>query len=310
MAIFTFSLSGIYSIMSYLGELSAVLTAFLWSGTSLAFSAAAERLGSFTLNLYRLILASVFLFLTIIIAGFEYTLSFSQIFFLAVSGIIGLVIGDQFLFNSYRHIGARLTMLLMALSPAMSAVLAFFFLGEGLTFWSITGMFITISGIALVVSERHEVPDSKYKISRIGIFHGLMAALGQAGGLILAKFAFQEGDINGFVATFVRIFTSVLIMVPLAFSLRRFQNPVKVYMKDHKAFYSTVTGTVFGPYLGITTSLIAVAHTKVGIASTLMSTMPIIMLPMLKYFYKEKLSWRAIAGAVITVSGVGILFLR
>jgi drug/metabolite transporter (DMT)-like permease len=296
--------------MPYLGEFSAILTAVLWSGTSLAFSAAAERLGAFTLNLFRLILATIFLILTIVIAGFDYSLSSAQVFYLALSGLIGLVIGDQFLFNSYRHIGARLTMLLMALSPAMSAILAFFFLGESLSFWGITGMFITMGGIALVVFERQEVPTSKYKISPIGIFHGLMAALGQAGGLILAKFAFMEGDINGFVATFVRIFTSVVIMFPLALALRRFENPVVVFKKDHKAFYSTVTGTIFGPYLGITTSLIAVAHAKVGIASTLMSTMPIIMLPMIRYIYKERLNWRAIAGAAIAVAGVGILFLK
>jgi drug/metabolite transporter (DMT)-like permease len=296
--------------MSYLGELSAILTAIVWSGTSLAFSTAAERLGAFNLNVYRLILACIFLFLTIIIAGFDYNLSSGQIGNLAVSGLIGLVIGDQFLFTSYRYIGARLTILLMALSPAMSAILAYFFLDEMLSFWGIVGMVVTIAGIALVVFEREEVPTSKYKISKVGIFHGLMAALGQAGGLIFAKFAFQEGDINGFVATFFRIFSSLVIMLPIAFSLKSFKNPVKVFLGDHKAFYSTVTGTILGPYLGITFSLIAVAHTKVGIASTLMSTMPIIMLPMIRYIYKEHLNWRAITGAIIAVAGVGILFLR
>jgi drug/metabolite transporter (DMT)-like permease len=296
--------------MPYIGEFSAILTALLWSGTSLAFSSAAERLGSFTLNLFRLMLACLFLLLTIIIAGFDYSLSSNQVFNLAISGVIGLVIGDTFLFTAFRHIGARLSMLLMALSPAMSAILAYFFLGESLSYWAILGMIVTIGGIALVVFERQEIPNSKYKISPIGIFHGFMGALGQAVGLVLAKFAFQEGDINGFVATFVRIFASVAIIVPLAFGLRRFKNPVKIFMKDHKAFYSTLTGTFLGPYLGITFSLIAIAHTKVGIASTLMSTMPIIMLPMIRYIYKEKLNWRAIAGAVIAVAGVGILFLR
>src|SRR5690606_720535 len=153
--------------------------------------------------------------------------------------------------------------------------------------------------IALVIFERSEVPSSKYKISKIGIFHGLMGAFGQAAGLVLAKFAFDEGDINGFVATFIRIFSSVIIIVPLAIAIRRFKNPVKTYLADHKEFYSTLSGTILGPYLGITFSLIAVAHTKVGIAATLMSMMPIIMLPMIRYIYKEHLNWRSVTGAVI-----------
>ncbi|MFO7445613.1 MAG: DMT family transporter, partial [Ignavibacteriaceae bacterium] len=241
--------------MLYIGEFSAVLTALLWSGTSLAFSAAAEKLGSFTLNVYRLILACIFLLLTVVIAQFNYQLSITQIFYLFISGIIGLVIGDTFLFASFRHIGARLSMLLMALSPAMSAILAYFFLGEELPFWAIIGMFVTLGGISLVIFERAEVPASKYKISKIGIFHGLMGAFGQAAGLVLAKLAFEEGDINGFVATFVRIFSSVIIIVPVAIALKRFKNPVKTYMNDHKVFYSTLTGTILGPYLGITFSL-------------------------------------------------------
>src|SRR5690606_5771290 len=263
--------------MPYLGELSALLTAFLWSGTSFAFSSAAQRIGSFQLNVNRIVLACIFLLITILVMNFNYTVSSSQLINLSISGIIGLVIGDTFLFAAYRHIGPRLSMLLMALSPAMSAALAFFFLDESLNILAVLGMLITLSGVALVIFERKELPESKYKISRIGIFHGLMGAFGQAAGLVFAKLAFDQGEINGFVATFIRIASSVVIIVPLAFIIQKYSNPIKVYLNDRKALISTITGTVLGPYLGITFSLIAVSHTKVGIAATLMSTMPIIM---------------------------------
>ncbi len=92
--------------------------------------------------------------------------------------------------------------------------------------------------------------------------------------------------------------------------LKRFKNPVRVYKNDRKALVSTLVGTILGPYLGITFSLIAIANTKVGIASTLMSLVPVIMLPLVKFYYKEDLSWRAISGAFFAVSGVAILFLR
>jgi drug/metabolite transporter (DMT)-like permease len=294
--------------MNYLGEFSALLTAFLWSGTSFAFSSAAEKIGSLQLNINRMILASAFLISTILIMGYKFDLSESQFLNLIISGVIGLVIGDSFLFKSFQMIGARISMLLMALSPGMSTLLAFIFLNERITILGMVGIFITITGIALVVLERNT--NLKYKITGLGIFYGFMGALGQSAGLIFAKFAFAEGHIVAFVATFVRIFASVIILLPIIILLKRYKNPYKMFRKNKSAFGSTLLGTVLGPYLGITFSLIAIENTKVGIAATLMSTMPIIMLPMVKYIYKEKLSWRAITGAVIAVLGVALIFLR
>lgn len=294
--------------MMYLGELSALLTAFLWSGTSLAFSSASEKIGSLQLNIDRMILASVFLISTIFIMGYGFDLSMFQYINLIISGIVGLIIGDSFLFKSFQMIGARISMLLMALSPGISTLLAFIFLDERITLPGIAGIFITISGIALVVLEKNT--DSKYKITALGITYGLLGALGQAGGLIFAKFAFEEGHIASFVATFIRIFSSVIILLPVVLLLKRYKNPYKIFNKNKSAFGATLIGTILGPFLGITFSLIAVENTKVGIAATLMSTMPIIMLPMVRYIFKEKLSWRAITGAVISVIGVALIFLR
>jgi len=296
--------------MNYVGELSALLTAFLWSGTSIAFSAASEKTGSLQLNINRMLLASLLLLSTILIMNFSFDLSSSQVKNLGISGVIGLVIGDSFLFKGYQLIGARISMLLMALSPAMTALLAYFFLGETLTLIGLLGMLITLSGIALVVLQRKTDPTSKYKMSAVGLFYGFMGALGQSGGLIFAKLAFDESGINGFVATFVRISSAILLLFPVALLLRRYKDPVKLYRKNKSALRATVIGTILGPYLGITFSLIAIANTKVGIAATLMSTMPIIMLPLMKYIYKEKISWRSIAGAVLTVLGVAVIFLR
>ncbi len=297
-------------ILPFLGEISAILTAICWSGSSIAFTVAAERTGSLQLNINRMILAAIFLFALILIFSFDYSLSSYQITNLVLSGLIGLVIGDTFLFKAYRHIGARLSMLLMALSPAMSALLAFFFLNEKISALGILGMFVTIAGVALVVLERSETPAAKYTVSKAGIFYGLMGALGQSVGLIFAKLAFEAGSINGFVATFVRVGSAVIIILPAALLIRRYNNPIKIYSKDSKALYTTLIGTVFGPVLGITLSLVAVANTKVGIAATLMSTMPIIMLPMVYFIYKDRLSWRAITGAFIAVGGVAMLFLH
>ncbi len=293
-----------------IGELFALVTAFCWSGSSFAFTEASKRLGSLQLNILRLILAGIFLFITIFALGISLKLSSPQIMNLAISGVIGFVFGDSFLFKAFQHIGARIGMLLMSLTPLISALLAFIFLGEIITSWGIAGIFITIGGVTLVVFERKEIPSGKYKISKIGILFGILGAVGQAVGMIFTKEAFNLGDINGFAASFIRIASAVIILLPMMILSGRFKNPVKVLSGDVKAFTSTLTGTILGPYFGVTFSLLAVAHAKVGIAATLMTTSPIIMLPIAHYVYKERLNWRAIGGAVLAVAGVAILFLR
>ena len=141
------------------------------------------------------------------------------------------------------------------------------------------------------------------------MLYGVFGALGQASGLILAKSAFQLGEVNGFVAAFIRLVAAVIIIFPIVILLKRFKNPFTIFKNDLTALKATVTGTILGPVLGITSSLIAISYAKIGIASTLMSTMPIIMLPIVKFYYKETLGWRAIAGAFVAVVGVAILLL-
>ncbi|MAT40629.1 MAG: EamA family transporter [Ectothiorhodospiraceae bacterium] len=293
-----------------LGEIAALVTALLWSGTSISFSEASVRIGALQLNITRLFLAAVFLSVTIFLAGFSYDLTERQIMFLAISGFVGFIFGDSFLFRAFKEIGPRMGMLLMSLVPAISSILAFFFLDEILRWIDVAGIVITITGIVIVVLERNPPDPTKYKASPRGIFYGTLGALGQAVGLILAKFAFEEGDMNGFVATFVRVFAAFLLFLPLGIISKRYKNPVPIYRKDPKALLFTISGSILGPFLGVTGSLIAISNAKIGIASTLMATVPIMMLPLVRIIYKQRLTKAAILGAGIAVVGVAILFLE
>ena len=296
--------------MPFLGELSALLTAFLWSGTSIVFTEATKRVGSIQVNITRMLLALLMLGLTIWIFGLDLTMSTSQIVNLTWSGVVGLVIGDSFLFRAFKDIGARVSMLIMSLVPAMTAVMGLMFLDEHLSTEAVLGMVITIGCITFVVLERRRLATDKHAISPRGLIYAIIGALGQAAGLIFAKLAFNEAPIHGMVATTVRIASAVILFVPIAVLLRWYPNPFKVYRNNRAALGFTMTGAVLGPYLGITFSLVAIAHTEVAVATTIMSLPPIIMLPMVYYYYKETLSWRAVAGAVIAVLGVSVLFLR
>jgi drug/metabolite transporter (DMT)-like permease len=296
--------------MNYIGETCALLTACCWSGSALAFSAATLRVGPIRLNVTRLIVAAVLLFVTVVLAGIDVHLSSSQLRNLAISGVVGLVIGDTYLFKAYENIGARSGMLIMSVAPAISALLAYILLGEVLGWMGAAGMAVTLFGIAIVVLERREVMKGNRKTHVLGIVFGFIAAAGQGAALVLAKMAFNEGPVNGFVASLIRISSAIIVIFPLARLAGEYSNSIEIYLKDRRALWLTLLGSFLGPFLGITLSLVSVTYTTVGIAATLMAMVPILMLPIVKYVLKETVSWRAVAGAVVAVGGVAILFLR
>ena len=296
--------------MEYVGELFAILTAVLWSFSSFIFTTVGKRIGTIQLNIYRLLFAALLLLITFPIFNIKIIASPIQLFHLGMSSIIGLVIGDTFLFKGFDLIGPRNTLLIMSINPAIAAVIAFFALNERLGVFAIIGMLITLSGIALVILDKNQNENTRFKLSRRGVIFAFIGAAGQGVGIIFAKLAFVNGEIHGLVATFIRLALAAVILFPATAIIGSFKNPIKIFSGDKKAFGLILLGSVLGPYLGITFSFYAIIYTKIGIASTLMATIPIIMLPLSVWIYKEKLSWKSILGAFISVGGVAILFLR
>lgn len=293
-----------------IGELCALLTACCWSGSSILFAAASVRVGSILVNVARLLLAAVMLLLTILVVGISLHATSSQVALLSVSGIVGLVFGDSFLFKSYEYLGPRLSMLVMSLAPAVSALLAYVLLGEVLSLWGIFGMFVTLAGIIVVVMDRPESVRSVRSLTPLGLLYAFLGAVGQGAGLIPAKMALLEGNLNGMSATLIRIVAALILLGPLAALSGRLREPLLNLKNDPKALWLTSLGAVLGPYLGITLSIVAIEYATVAVAATIMATVPIMMLPLVRIVYKESPSWRAVSGAVIAVGGVAILFLR
>jgi drug/metabolite transporter (DMT)-like permease len=230
------------------------------------------------------------------------------VLYLALSGVAELVFCDTLLYKAFQTIGARITMVIVSLGPAISTLLAYIFLHEVLSFWAIAGICITLLGIMLVISER-TASQAQQHVSGWGIVLALLAALGQGVGIILSKQAFLEGPIHGFLASLIRMSVGLLVLLPIALLLKRYPNPIHTFIRHKKTFLLLLAGSIVGPFLGITLSLVAIAHTQVGIAATLLATSPIMMLPMVRIIYKEVLSWKAIAGACMAVGGVAMLFL-
>ncbi len=305
--------------MEFIGEAAALTTALCWAFTSLFFSEAGKLIGSFKVNNIRLLMAvSIYVVVLLLYKGslIPETLTINHVIWLGLSGIVGLVIGDGAGFKAMVMIGPRLTSLLYSLAPVMATIIAWIFLGETLDLLDMLGISLTMGGIGWVVSERqynkNNLSDShpdKGSLRR-GVLLGMIAALGQATGLVLAKYAMLDvgAEIPPMEASFIRMLVSLIAIWTLA-AVRGQLKETILALKNKKAMGYAVGGAIFGPFMGVWMSLVAVKYIAAGIASTLNSTTPIWLLPLTRIVHKEKLSLRIVTGTIVAVGGVALLML-
>lgn len=303
-------------MMAYWGEIAALITAVFWSVTGIAFEAAGRKIGSLVVNLLRLIIGFGFISLfTWLYRGHWFPVdatSYAWIY-LSLSGLVGFVIGDLFLFQAFVLIGARISLLIMALTPPITAVIGYFVLGESLTFQNWIGMMVTITGIALVVLKKAArsgnkglFPNLKLGYPLVGVLLAFGGAVGQGAGLILSKLGMQQYD--AFASSQIRILAGIVGFTILITVIRRWRD-VLIGLSFRKPMIQLSVGAFFGPFLGVSFSLIAVKYTSAGIAATLMALVPVFIILPSVLFFREKITLREIAGAVIAVGGVALFFL-
>jgi drug/metabolite transporter (DMT)-like permease len=297
---------------AYLGEIAALLTAVMFSTSAAFFAVAGRQVGSLPLNRVRLLLAVGWLLLAHLLLQTPLPLNpaLDRLFWLSLSGIIGLVIGDIFLFQAYILIGPRMAMLLMALSPAIAAVTAWVLMGETLHPRQIIGIALTLAGIAWVVSQRAPNIDPSpgaARHDRLGLLSGLGAAAGQAIGLVTARLGLY-GDFPALSGTLIRMLAATLVLWGITLVTRQAGPTIQAFRRQPKALGTALGGAFFGPFLGVTLSLYAVQHTQVGVASTLNSLSPIMLLPISYFIFKERFGWQVVAGTLLAMLGVGLLF--
>jgi drug/metabolite transporter (DMT)-like permease len=296
-----------------IGEIAALGTAFFWSLTSIQFTQASRRIGSVRTNRIRLVLAVTFLLLTHLLLDGEPWPIQAEPFrwgWLGISGVVGLVLGDASLFQSFIAIGPRRGMLMMTLAPVISALVAWGWLGETLSPVEIAAILLTVGGIAWVVSEGNQGQENSVESRKqygLGVLFGLGGAIGQALGLVLAKQGLV-GDFPSLSATLIRMLvaTGALWLITL---VRGQVTETWQALKDREAVTSVIGGSLTGPFLGVWLSMVAVQRAHVGIASTLMAMSPIMLIPLTHLIFGERISPRSIAGTVVALAGATIIFL-
>ena len=150
-------------VQSHLGEIIALGTAVCWTATSLAFQQATRKAGSLSVNIIRLLIAFIiYAIVSFFFRGrfFPTDASAFNWIWMSISGLVGFVFGDYFLFKSYEHISARISMLVFSLNPPFAAIISWLALGETMELKAILAMLVTLGGIVLVVTEKKKLDDA------------------------------------------------------------------------------------------------------------------------------------------------------
>jgi drug/metabolite transporter (DMT)-like permease len=297
-------------IQGHLGEFSALLVAVFWTISALAFESASRRVGSLSVNLLRLIVGFFFLsILTLLRRGmiFPSDASTENWLWLGLSGLVGFVLGDLFLFKSFTIIGSRFAMLIMTLVPPMTAFFGWIILGEHLSILNLAGITLTLTGISLAIFSRTGANEKlSLKLAPSGILYALGGAVGQALGLVLSKLGLKDYD--PFSATQIRVIAGIAGFAVLVTLMRRWRS-ISAALKNIPGMKSLTLGAFFGPFLGVSFSLISVKFAKTGIASTIMALTPVFILIPAYFLYKQKVTLQELIGSMVSVCGVALFFI-
>lgn len=314
------------AVADLVGPGAGVATSVLWATTSVFFTLAGRRIGATKVNTLRLVVAVALHWVTfLLISGHLWPeMTGAQLWYLVLSGLIGLSLCDQAMLTALIDIGPRRTLLLMTTSPLFALTFGYLFFREVPGLGALAGIALTLSGVVWVTLERRPEGDSTtapHPHMRRGVALAIFAAASQAAGFMLSKKGMGHG-VEGAIAlapqsaTLVRMTFGALGMIPIValYGLRRGSAAHESARSRRVGSASTgamlaAAGAVTGPFLGVWCSLIAIDRVPLGVAQTLCGLSPVLILPAAVWVFKEHVSPRAAIGAVVAVAGSALLFL-
>jgi drug/metabolite transporter (DMT)-like permease len=294
----------------HIGELSALGVAICWTLSALFFEKAGSKIGSLSVNAIRLMTAIILLgLISWILRGYFLPTDATpyQWFWLSISGFIGFFLGDLFLFHSYSIIGSRMAQLVMTLAPPITAITGLLLLDEFLTLNQVMGICVTVCGIGIAIFGNKRGEKLGFNLPLKGFLFAFLGAAGQAIGLVISKKGLSNYDVIS--ATQIRAITGGICFILLITFLHRWDSVMKA-LSNKSGIKYVLSGSVFGPVIGVSLSLFAVQHTQAGVAATLMALVPITIILPSALIFKEKITFYQVFGAFVSVGGCIMLFLK
>ncbi len=303
---------------STIGLLACFCTVILWTIGTFSFTRATRLSSATTLNRIRLLYALIAISsITCVAEGiWPWDLlmqpSGGQLLWFAISGLVGFTIGDSLFFHAFKILGSRRATVYTSIAPAAALVFGMFMLDEHLSLLGIAGMGLSIAGILMLSLSRHEqrqVEEEGHGNFFVGVLVAILGAACQGIGLVLSKKGFGASTqaITPFHATWIRLCAATLsaylsgaLRIPLWEELRSASlNP--------QLRKPIIVGTIVGPVLGVSASLLGVSKIEASVAQTILALTPVSVTLVSVLVFKDKI--RALSALAIVVSLIGVFVL-
>jgi drug/metabolite transporter (DMT)-like permease len=264
-----------------IAHLLALGAALSWTIAGLMGHAPALAYGSLHFNRIRMIVASIWLVPMVLISGADFTIDSAHILPIIASSFIGVVLGDYFLFTAMARLGPRLTGVLFAANAPIAAVLGWLILSETIGVNVVFAVILGFLGIVLAIlfgkrrSTAHIWEQIKHPLW-IGVGAGLLAALGQAAGVLILRPVMAEGA-SPWVASLVRVlFAALCLWLTYPFDKSARDLP---FWPTGRIGLSIIANGFFGLSFGVALMLKALETGPVAEVSLLASVSPVMVLP-------------------------------
>jgi drug/metabolite transporter (DMT)-like permease len=285
-----------------MGEFYALLTAVMWASAVIYLKWSGETIPPFALNVFRVVLSTVVLLLTIAATKQEVLREapLRDYLILFASGIIAIAISDTLFLMALNRVGAGIMAIVDCLYAPFVVLFAFLLLGEKLGPWQFVGMVLVIAG-ALIAARHRPPPGTPAKQILIGSLYGLGSMATVAVGIVIAKPVLNHSPVLW--ATTMRQIGALIVLVPGALVV---PSRVKIFSLFRPALnwkYS-VPGTLLGSYFALIFWVAGMKYTSAGPAAILNQTSSIYILIFASIFLKEPFTVRKVIASVLAIAGI------
>lgn len=257
------------------------------------------------------------------------TVGIHEFWLLAASGLVGIAIASTTYFATIHSVGPRITALLFSLTSPFALALGYIVLGETITPWQGLGVALVLAGVILAIGvPRRFLPQGEAAPAMPvvapatmavatppappltgplwpGIVLGIITALGQAIGTLLARPAMAAG-VEPFTAMALRAGLAALIFMALAATPFGRSRPLA---DGPRTIALALIAAFIGTALGMSFLMAALHRGSVGIVSTLSSLTPVLILPMVWIRTGQRPTLPAWIGASLAIAGTALISL-
>jgi len=288
-----------------LGEAVCLTAAFCWAVAVTLFRGPIAEHGAWVVNLAKTSIAAVLLGLTALAVGQGPALMAApriDLFWVAISGIFGLTLGDTALFVAVHRLGVHRTLLFQNLGPVFAALVAIGFYGERPGASDLLGAAVILLGVVLVVWPDRRAP--RGPADPVGVVFAVLAALAQALGIVLAKDGMAT--VPALSASFVRLAAAALGLVIVLAFLGRLSAALRT-LASPPALKKLLAPTFIGTYVAVFLMMLGIALAPASIAAVLLATPPVYSLFIDAKIQGTPITARSLGGTLLAVAGVGLL---